>query len=215
MLPTVNLQRREICVSAIEKERLAAARAGDRRAFDSLCQPYRQEMVGLCFRFLNDRDDAQDIVQDVFARAWQYLPSYRGDAAFRTWLWEIARNLCLNHLRAQKSLLNRRTVSVEALTAGERQQTLDIPDAAPPPEQALMNAAEQTELREAIRRNAAAKRWEALDWELFLLRIEQNLPYAEFARRHGRDEAYWRNRWRDKIKPVLEQSGRNMRRFSV
>ena len=201
-------------MSANEKENLAAARAGNRQAFDSLCQAHRQEIVGLCFRFLNDRDDAQDITQETFTRAWRYLPSYREDAAFRTWLWEIARNLCLNHLRAQNSLLHRRTFSVEALPASERQQTRDIPDAAPLPEQTLLDAARQTELRDEIARCAAAKKWDAQDWELFLLRMEQNLPYAEFARRQGRDEAYWRNRWRDKIKPVLEQVREKMRHSS-
>lgn len=201
-------------MSANEKENLAAARAGNRQAFDSLCQTYRAEMVSLCFRFLNDRDDAQDITQETFARAWRHLPSYREEAAFRTWLWEIARNLCLNHLRAQNSLLNRRTFSVEALPASERQQARDIPDTAPMPEQTLLDAAQQTELRDEIRRCAAAKKWDAQDWELFLLRMEQDLPYAEFARRHGKDEAYWRNRWRDKIKPVLEQVREKMRHSS-
>ena len=55
---------------------------------------------------------------------------------------------------------------------------------------------------------AAEKRWESTDWELFLLRIEKEVSYAEFARQHGRVEAYWRNRWRDKIKPVLELAGK-------
>ena len=202
-------------MSAIEKERLAAAQAGDRAAFASLCQTYRQEMVALCYRFLKDRDDAQDIVQETFSRAWQHLGSYRGEAAFRTWLWEIGRNLCLNHLRAQQSLLNRRVVSVEALPDAQRQQTLELPDPAPPPEQALLDAAQSSALREEIAQCAAAKKWSATDWELFLLRVEQDLPYAEFARRRGKDEAYWRNRWRDKIKPVLEQVRENLRHSSV
>lgn len=201
-------------MSASEKECLAAARAGDRQAFDSLCQTHRAEMVSLCFRFLNNRDDSQDMVQETFTRAWQYLPSYREDAAFRTWLWEIARSLCLNHLRAQNSLLNQRTFSVDGLPAPLRQQTRDIPDAAPLPEQTLLDAAQQTEMRQEIERCAAAKKWNAQDWELFLLRMEQDLPYAEFARRRGRDESYWRNRWRDKIKPVLEQVGKNLRHSS-
>ncbi len=197
-----------------EKDDLAAAQGGSRQAFDALCQTYRQEVVGLCFRFLNDRDDAQDVAQETFTRAWRNLASYREEAALRTWLWEIARNLCLNHLRAQKSLLHRRTFSVDALPDSERQQTWDIPDAAPPPEQALLDAAHYSELREEITRCAAAKKWDARDWELFLLRMEQNLPYSEFARRQGKDEAYWRNRWRDKIKPVLEQAREKMRQSS-
>ena len=198
-------------MKGLERERLIAARAGDRKAFDSICQTYRPEIVALCQRFVSDRDDAQDIAQEVFGRAWRHLASYREEAAFRTWLWEIGRNLCLNHLRAQKSLLNRSTFSVDALPDTDGQRTLETPDPAPPPEQALLDAAEIAELRQEIAAYAAAKKWEPTDWELFLLRMEQDLPYAEFARRRGRDEAYWRNRWRDKIKPVLEKVREKMR----
>jgi RNA polymerase sigma-70 factor (ECF subfamily) len=191
-------------VNTTERERLAAARAGDRQAFDQLCQIYRQEIYALCFRFLSDREDTQDLVQETFARAWQHLGTYRSEASFRTWLWEIGRNLCLNHLRARKSQLNRRMAPLEALSEAKRQQALDVPDTRPTPEETLLDAARLEQIRQEIAQGAAAKKWEATDWELFLLRIERNLPYAEFARRHGRDEAYWRNRWRDKIKPVLE-----------
>jgi RNA polymerase sigma-70 factor (ECF subfamily) len=192
-------------VNTTEREYLAAARAGDRHAFDRLCQTYRQEIYVLCFRFLSDREDTQDVVQETFSRAWQHLGTYRSEASFRTWLWEIGRNLCLNHLRARKSQLNRRMAPLEALTDAERQQALDVPDTRPTPEEALLDAAQREQIHQEIARYAGEKKWEATDWELFLLRIERNIPYAEFARRHGRDEAYWRNRWRDKIKPVLER----------
>jgi RNA polymerase sigma-70 factor (ECF subfamily) len=192
-------------VNTTERECLAAARAGDRQAFDQLCQTYRQEIYALCFRFLRDREDTQDVVQETFSRAWQHLGTYRSEASFRTWLWEIGRNLCLNHLRARKSQLNRRMAPLEALPEAERQQALDVPDTRPTPEEALLNAALQDQIRLEIAQVASEKKWEATDWELFLLRIERSIPYAEFAQRHGRDEAYWRNRWRDKIKPVLER----------
>jgi RNA polymerase sigma-70 factor (ECF subfamily) len=192
-------------VETSERECLAEARAGDRQAFDRLCQTYRPEIVALCFRFVKDRDDAQDVVQETFARAWQHLESYRSEASFRTWLWEIGRNLCLNHLRARKSQLNQRTLRMDAMPETERQQTLDVPDTRPTPEEETLDAAQLTLIRQEIRLCAAERKWESTDWELFLLRVEKNLSYAEFARRQGRDEAYWRNRWRDKIKPVLEK----------
>lgn len=188
-----------------ERERLTEARAGDRKAFDRLCQTYRQEIVALCLRFLKDRDDAQDVAQETFARAWQHLGSYRSEASFRTWLWEIGRNLCLNHLRARKSQLNQRMTRLDAMPEAVRQQTLDVPDTRPTPEEEILDAAQLTLIRQEIRQCAAERKWESTDWELFLLRVEKSLSYAEFARRQGRDEAYWRNRWRDRIKPVLER----------
>jgi RNA polymerase sigma factor (sigma-70 family) len=142
------------------------------------------------------------VVQEVFTRAWQRLDTYRGDAQLRTWLWEIGRNLCLNHLRARKSRLNRSTFSMEA---APDEAPLDLPDLRPTPEEAVVDAAQVAQIRSEIARTAAAAKWKSTDWELFLLRIEAQIPYAEFARRHGKDEAYWRNRWRDKVKPVLDR----------
>ena len=60
-------------------------------------------------------------------------------------------------------------------------------------------------IKKEIASCAKDKNWMATDWQLFALRIENSIPYADFAQIHGRDEAYWRNRWRDKIKPVLER----------
>lgn len=202
-------------MSVSEKEWLTSAQAGDRQAFDRVCQTYRQDIYGLCFRFLNNREETQDVVQEVLSRAWQRLASYRGEASFRTWLWEIGRNLCLNRLRARRSQLNHRTTRMEALSETERQQTLDIPDSRPTPEEEVLDAAQLSQIRREIAQCAADKKWEASDWELFLLRIEQNISYAEFVQRHGRDEAYWRNRWRDKIKPVLERVRKNIDQLAV
>jgi RNA polymerase sigma-70 factor, ECF subfamily len=202
-------------VSVGENERLEAARAGDRRAFDLLCQTYRQEIYALCFRFLNRREDAEDVVQEVFSRAWLHLSSYRREATFRTWLWEIGRNLCLNQLRARKSRLHQQTHSIEAMPENERERTLDVPDTRPTPEETTLDAAHLVQIRGEIARCAAEKKWEATDWELFLLRMEKSIPYSEFAQRQGRDEAYWRNRWRDKIKPVLERVRENLLRENI
>ena len=188
-----------------EAATLAKARVGDRPAFDSLCAGYRKEIYGLCYRFLNRREDAEDVAQEVFARAWQRLETYRREASFRTWLWQIARNLCLNHLRARSGALQRNTRSMEAMPDPERRETLDVPDSRPSPEAAVIEAAHIADIKRLIAQFALEKKWQSTDWELFLLRIEREIPYAEFAQRHGRDEAYWRNRWRDKIKPVLER----------
>jgi RNA polymerase sigma-70 factor, ECF subfamily len=202
-------------VNSGERERLEAACAGDRRAFDVLCQTYRQEIYALCYRFLNRREDAEDVVQEVFSRAWQHLATYRREASFRTWLWEIGRNLCLNQLRARKSRLNQQTSSMEAMPQNERERALDVPDTRPTPEETTLDAAHLDTIRREIARCAAEKKWDSTDWELFLLRMEKSIPYAEFAQRQGRDEAYWRNRWRDKIKPVLERVRENILRENM
>lgn len=198
---------------AREKELLAAARAGDHTAFSHICAAHRADLLALCQRFVPAADDAQDIVQEVFFRAWQNLAGYRGDASLRTWFWEIARNLCLNHLRARKSQLSRNTVSADASPDSER-QAMEIPDSRPTPEAQILDRAQHEHLRAELTRCAAARKWERTDWELFQARIDGAVPYADFAQAHGRDEAYWRNRWRDKIKPTLEQVRRSVNYFS-
>lgn len=186
-----------------EEELLAAARAGDRRAFDALCQAHRGELYRLCQHFLRDAEDAQDMVQEIFARAWQHLANFRGEARFRSWLWRIGRNRCLNFLEARPTRMHRQAILVDSTQEGDRPR--EIPDERPTPEQVALRADEQARLQQEIARAAQERGWGSTDWELFLLRIESEVTYADFAARHGKDEGYWRNRWRDKIKPVLDR----------
>jgi RNA polymerase sigma factor (sigma-70 family) len=186
-------------------ESLDAAQKGDRSAFDRVARAHRQEIVSFCVRFLERRDDAEDVAQEVFSHAWQHLAHFRREASFRTWLWEIARNRCLNHLRARKSLLNQRSRSLDSMAGNDRQETMDLPDPRSTPEETVLAAVQIEAIRAEIRAVATEKKWLVTDWELFLLRIENEIAYADFATRNGKDEAYWRNRWRDKIKPVLER----------
>ena len=187
---------------------LAAARAGDQAAFDRLCGRHRDDLVGLCLRFTGSRDDAEDVVQEAFAQAWIHLSRFRGESGLRTWLWEIARNRCLNHLRAKKARLTGNAVSLD----DPDQPAADVSDTQPTPEEVSVAREERSVLREAVRQAALERGWQAADWKLFAARIDGEVAYATFAQDHGRDEAYWRNRWRDKIKPALRLVAERMTR---
>ena len=82
-----------------EEDRAAveACRGGDREAFDRLVERYQREVYRLCYRYLNNHEDANDAAQDAFLRAYRAIGSFRGDSAFSTWLYRIAVNACLNH----------------------------------------------------------------------------------------------------------------------
>jgi RNA polymerase sigma-70 factor (ECF subfamily) len=82
---------------------VAAAREGRRAAFDLLVKRHQRSVYHLCFRFVGNHEDAADLTQDVFLRAYRALAGFRGDAAVSTWLYRIGVNLCLNRRAARKA----------------------------------------------------------------------------------------------------------------
>jgi RNA polymerase sigma-70 factor (ECF subfamily) len=95
-----------------EQADIAAAARGDRRAFERLYRAYGQRIFALCLRMTADRGTAEELVQDVFVRAWEKLGSFRGDAAFGTWLHRVAVNIVLSR-RKQDGVHRERTVDDE------------------------------------------------------------------------------------------------------
>ncbi|MBL7780939.1 MAG: sigma-70 family RNA polymerase sigma factor [Saprospiraceae bacterium] len=77
------------------------ARNGRQTAFAMLVKRYEQYAYTLAFRFVKNREDAHEVAQDAFLRAFRYLPDFRGDAKFSTWLYKIVYSTALNFLRKQ------------------------------------------------------------------------------------------------------------------
>ena len=75
------------------------AKRGDRAAFAELVEKYKQPVMNFVFRSLRDEIEAEDLAQNVFLQAWKSRSRYRQTAKFSTWLFTIARNLCLNEIR--------------------------------------------------------------------------------------------------------------------
>jgi RNA polymerase sigma-70 factor (ECF subfamily) len=76
-------------------------RAGNRDAFRELVERYQRKIAALALGMLRNREDALDIVQETFAKAYQNLDRFKGDSAFYTWLYRIAFNLCVDHQRRE------------------------------------------------------------------------------------------------------------------
>lgn len=75
---------------------------GDSAAFTTLVEKYKQPVMNLAFRTLRDETEAEDLAQTVFVQAWKSAARYQPTAKFSTWLFTIARNLCLNEIRRRK-----------------------------------------------------------------------------------------------------------------
>jgi RNA polymerase sigma-70 factor (ECF subfamily) len=84
-----------------DAELVATCRAGRREAFDVLVERHRRAIYLLCYRFVGNHEDAADLSQDVFLRAYRGLARFRGDAAVTTWLYRIGVNTCLNRVSAK------------------------------------------------------------------------------------------------------------------
>ncbi len=82
---------------------------GDKGAFDMLVLKYQHKIVNLVMRYVRDPEQALDIAQEAFIKAYRALPRFRGDSAFYTWLYRIAVNTAKNHLAAQR----RRPIDIE------------------------------------------------------------------------------------------------------
>jgi RNA polymerase sigma-70 factor (ECF subfamily) len=86
-----------------DREAIQACQGGEREAFDRLVERYQRDVYRLCFRYVNNHHDANDMAQEVFLKAYRAIGKFRGDSAFSTWLYRIAVNTCLNFRAARKA----------------------------------------------------------------------------------------------------------------
>lgn len=85
-----------------DREAILASQRGEREAFDGLVERYQRDVYRLCYRYLNNHEDANDVAQESFLRAYKAISRFRGDSAFSTWLYRIAVNACLNFRAARR-----------------------------------------------------------------------------------------------------------------
>lgn len=84
-----------------EQELIRAAKGGDQSAFEQLVLEHQNRVFTLAFRIVNDREEAADLAQEAFLKAWQGLPNFQGESSFSTWLHRLTTNLCIDWLRRQ------------------------------------------------------------------------------------------------------------------
>jgi RNA polymerase sigma factor (sigma-70 family) len=91
----------------VDRELVQRVQKGDKSAFDILVRRYQFRIIKLISRYVHDPNEAMDVAQEAFLKAYRALPSFRGDSAFYTWLYRIAINTAKNYLVAQGRILAR------------------------------------------------------------------------------------------------------------
>ena len=160
-----------------DQELAARARDGDQDAFEQLVRDNEKRIYTLALRMTGSREDALDLAQDAFFQAWKALSTFQGESSFATWLYRLATNLCLDHLRTQK----RRTQSMgPALSLDDEENgPVQVADQQLQPQEAV----ERSERRRALERGLASL--PDHHRQVLIMRELSGLSYQEIAQRLG------------------------------
>ena len=177
---------------------------GDREAFAELVRRYNRRIYNFVIRQIRHAHAAEDVTQDVFLRVVQNAAEFKHEARFSTWLYTIARNLCIDQLR---KLSHRRHPSLDQPPAGASEGRPLVESVADPhPNASTDRAAAASEVQACIVRAVDALPEEQR--EVFLLREIANLPFKEIAEVTGVGENTVKSRMRyalDRLQGALSE----------
>jgi len=138
----------EAAVRDYDAQLMLAFQGGDERAFQELIERNHSRVIGLAYRFVGSRPEAEDLAQEVFLRIFRARRTYRPTAKFSTWMFRIAANVSLNALRDRAR--RRDDISIGRLS-GEDQESFTVPDpGAPAPDHRMGRSELEQKVREAI-----------------------------------------------------------------
>ena len=146
--------------------------AGDSNAFGTLVETYQDRVYNLALRMCGNPDDAFDLSQEAFFRAWRGLSGFQGEAAFSTWLFRLTANVCLDWLRAKK---RRPTVSLTAVDDDGEEVQMEIADPGKSPEEILEAAEDREALAKAMNQLPVEYR------QILTMRAINDMSYTEIA----------------------------------
>ena len=154
----------EVTVTELDEQQLVdACLAGREGAFDVVVERHRRSVYQLCYRFVGNHEDASDLSQEVFLRAYRGLKNFRGGSTLATWLYRIGVNVCLNRVAVKKPI-------TEDIDTRQHVDTVHEPQ-------------DERVLREerAVRVRAAIARLPPKQRATLVLRMDQELSHEEIA----------------------------------
>ncbi len=130
-----------------ENNLLHKARNGDVGAFEELTTAYYSKVYSICYRMLNNTEDAYEQAQETFIKAFKYIKDFKGNCAISTWLYRIATNVCLDFIRKNKK---KKVISIEQNTFEDLQLKDSLISENPGPEKVAETNAQKQAIKEAM-----------------------------------------------------------------
>jgi RNA polymerase sigma-70 factor (ECF subfamily) len=170
--PVLNVSGGRILIDSLDQPLVSRCLGGDEAAWEELVRQHTRQVYGLCFRFTNSAQEAQDLTQDVFLRVFKTIKTFRSaEGSFHTWLARVTRNLLIDHYRRTRQ--ERVTDSIEEQLP--MLQETGVAAAAGRPDQALAGR-EASEILQATLQKLSPDLREAV-----ILRDLQEMEYREIA----------------------------------
>jgi len=184
-----------------EKDIIKKVTGGDKNAFEELVLANQKNVYNLALKMTKNADDALDISQEAFIKAYRQLSSFRGDSKFSVWLYRLTYNLCIDFLRKNSTA---KTVSLDFEDSAGDVKPLEIPD--------LRNLPEDNAIRIETRKNIADGIKELPDnhREILVMREVTGMSYEEISSSLGINAGTVKSRLaraREKLIEILSKKG--------
>lgn len=183
-----------------EKELIEKAKSGDVEAFEKLIEGCQKKVFNIAFRMIGNYDDASELAQEVFLKAYKSIKNFKGDSLFNTWIYKVTTNVCLDEIRKRK---NKKVISLdEDIEYDGSEIKRQIKDETPGPEL----TAESNELKKAVNEsiNVLPEDYKTV----IILRDIQGFSYEEISNIINCPEGTVKsriNRARQALKKILQQ----------
>ena len=167
-----------------ENEIIRSVLRGNVNDFEKLVTAYEKNVYNIALRMVGDPDDAADMTQETFIKAYRALSGFRGDSKFSSWLYRIASNVCLDFLRSRS---RHPQVSLSTVDEDDR-ATFELPDMRQNPEEQLMKKLGMEAVHRGLEQLPEQQR------QILVLRELGGLSYAELAQTLGLEEGTVKSR---------------------
>jgi len=188
-----------------ESQWIESAKKGDIESFERIVLAYQQKVYNLAYRLLGEREEAEDLSQEVFINVFRHLPRFRGDSQFSTWIYQVTLNHCRNRLKYLKRRYHHATESLDdPIVTAEGEIEKHLPYEGDAPEDALYRQQVQKVVQVALQELREDYR------EVIVFRDIQELSYQEISEILGLPEGtvksrLHRARW--ELKEVIRHLG--------